>query len=113
MYRRDNLTIPQGSDWAVRWPLLDALGEPVDTAGWKVRSQIRRKVNSAEILHEWATELGNASLADSNLQLSVSNEESSAWKWKTGVFDVELIDNDGHVVRITQGTITVSPEVTR
>lgn len=113
MIRRDNLKIPQGSEWAVRWPLRDNNDKPIPSVGWTVRAQIRRRSNSPEILHEWSSELGNAFVENSIVILTVSSNESSAWNWRNGVFDVELMDAEGHVVRMTEGTVTVSPEVTR
>lgn len=113
--RRDNLIIPQGATWAVRWPIQDDEGLPFDLTEWAVRSHVRRRYNSPEILHEWSSALGNAELGVGYVELRVTPEESSAWTWikTTPVFDVELFSNKGTVLRITQGTITVSPEVTR
>lgn len=113
MIRRDNFTVPQGTDWGVRWVLTDPAGKPIDTSGWTVRSQIRRRHNSAEILHEWSSALGNATIVDSSVTLSIPHAISSGWSWSKGVYDVEVTDSNGVVTRLTQGTITVSPEVTR
>lgn len=114
--RQDNLVIPQGATWAVRWPLEGYQEAGIsDFTGWAVRSHVRRQITSAEILHEWSSVLGNAVIEDSYIELRVSAEESSAWTWfrNQAVYDVELVSPGGEVFRVTQGTITVSPEVTR
>jgi hypothetical protein len=107
--KRD-LTVEQGATWSTAWQVkLDGVDlDPAD--GWQARSQIRAKIADTAILHQFT-----ANLVDSVVQLSVLPEESSAWTWKRGVFDVEIYDSGDppRVVRIVQGTVSVSPEVTR
>lgn len=113
--RKDEIIIPQGTTWAIRWPIQSLNGEPINTSGWSVRSQVRHRVASPEVLHEWSSEKGNASVFDSFVELRVAPEESSAWQWGRNpvVFDVEVLTEKQEVIRITQGTIALSPEVTR
>lgn len=113
MIRRDNFTIPQGADWSVKWDLVDPQGKKIPTEGWTVRSHVRRRHTSAEILHEWSSALGNAEITDGAVILRVANSVSAQWTWKTAVYDVEIVSPEGFVIRLTQGNITVSPEVTR
>lgn len=113
--RTDKLVIPQGTTWAIRWPLQDAAGFPLVTAGWTLRAQIRYQADAVELLHEFSTELGNATVTDSYAELRVEPAESSAWNWinDCAVFDVELTTEVGNVIRLTQGTVYVSAEVTQ
>lgn len=113
--RNDNLVIPQGTTWAVRWPFVDENSESIDLVGWTVRSHVRRRINSPDTLHEWSTEIGNATITGDFIEFRVTPEESSNWTWVNtkAVFDVEAISPQGEVFRVTQGTITISPEVTR
>lgn len=105
-----DLTIEQGVTWQAAWQIaLD--GAPLDPdAGWSARSQVRKKNSDPTVLHEFT-----ANVVGSVVQLSVLPDESSAWVWRRGVYDVELFDDASppRVVRIVQGSITVSPEVTR
>ncbi len=110
---RTRLLIEQGTTWAISWPILDAAGEPMDLTGWTVRAQIRESVTAAEVLHEFTTAKGNATVEQSYVTLSVAPSESSAWPWRNAVYDVELTDPTGRVARIAEGAVTVSPEVTR
>lgn len=108
------LLIEQGTTWAVTWPILDSAGNPVTLNGWTVHAQIRASKGSPDVLHEWQTATGNAETSDNKVTLRVSATESSAWTWRTGVYDVELTDPDsGRVARIAEGVVTVSAEVTR
>lgn len=107
------LVIQQGTTWAVSWPITDDQGSPLDVSGCTVRSQIRPAKDSDEVLHEFSTQTGNASAEQNAVTLSVAPAVSSAWTWRNGVYDVELTDPAGRVARIAEGTVTVSPEVTR
>lgn len=110
--RQDHLLIPQGTTWTMRWPLTDAEGNPLDTAGWTVRAQVRARHGAPTVLYEWSSALGNATIGPTSVDLTVAAAVSSAWGWRTGVYDVELTTAQGVVTRLTQGTVTVDPEVT-
>jgi hypothetical protein len=107
--KRD-LLIEQGVTWSTAWSVtLDGVAlDPAD--GWQARSQVRAKITDTAVLHQFTT-----NLTGSVVQLSVQPDESSAWTWRRGVFDVEIFDGEdpSRVIRIVQGTVNVSPEVTR
>lgn len=109
---RYDLLVNQGATWAWAWPIT-VQGDPVDLTGWSARAQVRPSKSDNTVLHEWSTEDGTASIANSRVTLYLTPAESSAWTWYTGVYDIELQDPDGHVYRISEGSIVVSREVTR
>ena len=111
--RADNLTILQGTTWLAQWPLQEDGAPLADVTGWDVRAQARETVDSDEVLQSWTSEAGNISLDASGVTLRVDPPVSSAWDWLTAVYDIELFHTDGTVLRIAQGKIKVSPEVTR
>ena len=111
--RTDDLVIPQGATWEIHWPVLNLDGTPMDLTSWGVRAQIRTNVNADTVLYEWNSTAGNVSLLAGDVVLSVSASDSSAWDWSVGVYDVELFQPDGTVIRLTQGQVTVDKEVTR
>jgi hypothetical protein len=102
-----DLAIEQGVTWAAAWHVkLD--GEDLDPeAGWQARAQVRKNA-AGSVLHEFT-----CSVVGSVVQVSVTAAESSAWSWRRGVYDVELFSVDGRVIRVVQGAVSVSPEVTR
>lgn len=107
------LTIPQGTTWEKRWRITDPdSGEPRDLSEWLARGQIRANHSETVILHEWADESVTCD-ADGYVTITVTPTESSAWAWRDGVYDVELVDPTGRVARISQGAVRVSAEVTR
>jgi hypothetical protein len=105
-----DLVIEQGVTWSTAWHVqLDGADlDPGD--GWAARSQIRTKVTDASVLWQFT-----ANITGSVVQISVEPEDSSLWSWRRGVYDVEIYDDaaEPRVVRIVQGSVTVSPEVTR
>lgn len=107
------LFIQQGTTWAISWPITTPEGDPVDVTGWGVQAQIRASKTATEVLHEFTTTRENAFADQGAVTLSVTPNESSAWPWRSGVYDVELTDPTGRVARIAEGSVTVSAEVTR
>jgi hypothetical protein len=107
------LVIHQGTTWAKRWRITDpASGVPRDLTEWSARGQIRADHSAVTVLYEWATDALTCD-ADGYVTATISSTESTAWGWRDGVYDVELIDPIGRVARIAQGAVRVSPEVTR
>lgn len=111
--RVDNLTILQGTTWGARWPLQDKAGAAVNLTGWSARAQAREFHGSPVVKHSWSVAENNVTLDAQGLLLEVTAAQSSEWTWTNAVYDVELFHLDGTVIRITQGSIKVSPEVTR
>ncbi len=105
------LAIPQGTTWERRWLISDPdSGTPRDLSEWTARGQVRAAHSDDEVLHEWDDiDCG----ADGYVTVAVAPAESSAWTWRDAVYDIELVDPTGRVVRIAQGAVRVSPEVTR
>jgi len=103
-----NLVIEQGTTWNKAWQVT-VHGNPID-ASWVARSQVRRDVKSPEILHTFDCDVS----AEGVVSLSVDPTTSTAWDWPnpSGVYDVE-IEKAGVVLRVAQGTVTISREVTR
>ena len=52
-------------------------------------------------------------LANGQLTLSLSSNQSSVIVAGRYVYDAEIIDGSGNVTRIVEGMITVTPEVSR
>lgn len=111
------LVIRQGMTERFRWPVTDpTTGNPIDISSWSARGQVRKWSNADELLHEWSTATGNLTLgSDGYLTITVAPAVSSAWDWVEGRYDIELTmpGADGDVIRIAEGRVMVSPEITR
>lgn len=113
--RQDRLDVPQGSDFVVSWPIYDSNGQPQDLAGWTAKAQARPHAAAALLLAEWSsTGLSPAlTLTGSTVTLTIPGSQSTAWDWKTGVYDLLLTDPSSRPVRVAEGPIYVSRAVTR
>lgn len=111
--RTDDLLIPQGTTWECHWPVQNSDGTPADLSEWSLRSQIRPAIDSSTILYTWSIADGNASIISGEVVLMLTPETTAAWDWSNAVYDIKLFKPNGTVVRLTQGKLTVSREVTR
>ncbi|MPM97973.1 hypothetical protein SDC9_145154 [bioreactor metagenome] len=114
-----DIYIEQGTTWQLDLTIQQSDGTPMDLTGYTGRCQIR---SSAITQSESATPTVTVTdPVNGKLTLSLSAEETSAIKVNGGsyasisqqVYDVELIDGMGRVMRILNGYARISPEVTR
>lgn len=109
-------TIYQGATFRkrLRWKN-KATGTPIDLTGCKARLQARVEIGSTEVLLALTTENGGITLGGTagTIDLHVEAIATAAFTWEGGVFDLEIIHPSGDVTRVAQGSVTVSPEVTR
>lgn len=108
--RRD-LIIEQGTTWTHGFQV-SVDGTPI-TTDWTVRSQVRERRDATTVLHEWSTAIGNGAVTAGVVMLTVLPEVSTAWTWRYGYYDVEIVSPAGVVLRVSSGTVAVSVEVTR
>lgn len=104
-----NLTIYQGATFRLNITVNDDM----DLTGFKVRSHIRKKLKSEDILIESTTENGRFTIAGSDLQWEIAADDTAALPSGNAVYDVEIESPSGEVTRILKGVITVDAEVTR
>ena len=108
-------TIYQGATFRkhLTWKAPD--GTPIDLSGCTARMQVRAEVVSRTVLLSLTTENGGLTLggATGTVELYVSDEDTGAITWDAGVWDLEIVHPSGEVTRLAQGSIAVSPEVTR
>lgn len=116
-----DITWYQGADWHPRLTLkIDDV--PMKLGGFTVRMQARARVTADEVLVELTTENGKITLGvdddnDGGTQGQIlpvlTAAELSAMDFRRAVFDLELVAPGGEVMRPAEGSIRVSPEVTR
>ncbi len=106
-----DLFIEQGATFARTWTISDNFL----LNGSSARMQIRAAVKNTEILASWTTGSGHLTIdaIANSITLLVTDEETALLKIHNGVYDLEIEQADGAVVRLLEGAVTVSPEVTR
>jgi len=120
--------IHQGQDesFQARW---SEDGVVVNLSTWSAAFQIRESAASTTPIFSRSSAAGTITLDDeTNILLSVPAATSAGWAvsalrhtkvvdntvWTDlGVYDLELTDPDGAVVRLVQGRVWISLEVTR
>ncbi|MEU4332181.1 hypothetical protein [Nonomuraea dietziae] len=88
---------------------------PLDLTGSTVRD-IRVRPGAPELLYELSAANGRLVItnpAGGVIRLRIPGEDSTAWTWRTAVYDLELVDAGGQSLRLMRGAVRVSPEVTR
>jgi hypothetical protein len=107
------LVIEQGTTSQYAWPVLDDDGDPVTLTGYTATAQVRRSVDSADVLHEWSTTDDTILLQSNNVILVTPPATSLDWTWTKGVYDILITAPDGAVSRVGHGVVVVSRSVTR
>ena len=101
-----NLLIDQGSTWS--FGVLCTVNGTVIDDSWTAACQIRKTVEANEVLHTFTPTVSPAGV----VILTLTGAESSAWLWRTAVYDIE-VSSGSVTARVAQGRVTVNPEVTR
>lgn len=105
-----NFTINQGETWAADLFVEDSDGNAFSLSGYTVASQLRRLPASSGYYNITS----NVTYAASGqITLSLTANETSAINYGEYMYDVEITSSGGDVTRILQGTITITPEITR
>lgn len=96
--------------------------DPVDPSEYHIydltahtaRMQVRRTIESSSVIIELTTENGGIEIDGElgKITVNMTDAQTSALT-SSGVYDLEIIDDNGNVSRVVQGTFTLSLEVTR
>lgn len=108
-------TIYQGATFRKRLRWSAPSKTPVDLTGCTARMQVRTDFDSATALLNLTTENGGLTLggAAGTVDLFISAGDTTAITWDGGVWDLEVVHPSGDVTRLAEGSVSVSPEVTR
>lgn len=89
--------------------------KPSDITGFTARMQIREKWHSLDFIEELTTENGGIVLTveDASIEITLLPAVTALYTFRQAVYDIEMIDPNGSITRIIEGTITLSKEVTK
>lgn len=109
------LVIQQGTDFSHVVSVKNSDGTVFPLTGYTAKMQVRPYASSASVLVELSTSNGKISVDGTagQLTLTLTNVDTSAYTWRSGVYDLEITSSGNVVTRIMEGNITLSPEVTR
>lgn len=109
-----NISIEQGATFTLGVGYQDGSGLAVNLTGYTADMQVRSTVGNSVIQYELSTTNGRITITPLTgiVTLNLTATETTALTFQSGVYDIELTSG-ATVIRLLQGTITVSPGVTR
>lgn len=107
MTTKANLIIPQGATYETQISLSDADGAVFDLTNYTGRSYVKKHFTSLTY-HEFTVNLSNSGI----LTLSMTAEQTSNIEPGRYRYDVE-IQTGNTVLRVIEGEVRVTPEVTK
>ena len=108
-----HFTIEQGTSFSKPFVYKDSLGLPIDLSGFTARMQMRPSKSSSMVLLDLTTENGGIVIdGPAGAVTLVFTEAMTSALSRSGVYDLELV-NGSTVMRLVEGEITLSKEVTR
>jgi hypothetical protein len=109
-----NLTFSQGATWVLDMTWTNDTGNPISLVNYSARMQARVSYESPDpvltLTNGSGITLGGTA---GSIDLLVNANVTSAIDADQYVYDLELESNSGQVTRLVEGTLTVTPEVTR
>ena len=107
MALKANLVIDQGTTFASSIEVLDENDNAVDLQNYVARGQMRKTYTSSNAVN-FTTTTNTGMLVISLTATQTANIVAGRY-----VYDVELVDSQNTVVRILEGIVTITPEVTK
>lgn len=109
-----NFTVPQGVSYPIRMRWM-AAGVPVDLTGAVVRAQLRKSFADALPAISCTLDNGTAFIdaVTGYFGFDLTSAATSAIPATKYLFDIEVETSAGDVTRAMQGTITLTPKVTK
>jgi hypothetical protein len=111
-----DIYIPKGATYDQTFTWKDDSGHIYDLSAYTARMQIRVTVTAPDPpIISLTTENDGITLTstDPNISLFISDTDTSSVTISSGVYDLELKAPDNTVIRLLQGKVTFSPNVTK
>jgi hypothetical protein len=107
-----NLTIDQGSDFAVDLTIKEG-GQLKDLSGYEARAHLRSTTSSSILVGEFICTVDSPGTSG-KVKLELRNTQSSAIAAGRYVYDLEIYSSGDVIVkRLLKGEVILNPEVTR
>jgi hypothetical protein len=105
-----DIFIDQGSTYSSTISVKGDTGTPFVLTGYTARGQIRKSYGSTNAV-AFATNINVPT--SGNVGISLTAVQTRAMKPGRYVYDVEVYNTTGHVLRIAEGQVEISPASTR
>lgn len=107
-----NIICEQGATFQRNISVVNADNTEPDYTNSTARMQVRPNVTSETVVIELTTENGRITLLNNTITLDITADDTEALPTGAYKYDLE-IQTGSDVIRLVQGSFTVSPEVTR
>lgn len=111
-----DLVIEQGTRWQQSLQYLQPNGTPFDLAGYAVRMQVRPNHSSDVVLLELDNYAFGGITVDTTtgtISIDVPALTTAALDFTRAIYDIELSEQVAGTIRMVEGVVTLSREVTR
>jgi deoxyribose-phosphate aldolase len=105
-----NLYIDQGTDFLKTETVGDGSGTLADLEGYVVKSQMRKYYGSSS---GYTFTGGIFSMEDSMIYISMDKDQTRDIPAGRYLYDIEITSPDGERIRVLEGVVTVTPEITK
>jgi hypothetical protein len=109
-----NLTFSQGATWKLAMTYTNSTGDPIDLSNYTARMQARPSYESAtkvlDLTNGTGITLGGTA---GTIDLLVPAATTATIGAAQYVYDLEIASASDEVTRVIEGTLLVTPEVTR
>jgi hypothetical protein len=105
-----NIVIDQGTDFEATIDVSDSAGFPYDLTGYTVASQMRKNYASASAAATFGCTHNEEA---GQITLSLDKVYTSDLEPGRYLYDVEITSSGGSVIRVVEGTVNVTPGITR
>lgn len=110
MATESNLYIDQGTDFLKTVTVVDGDGGLVNLMGYVVKSQMRKYYGSTS---GYTFTSGIYSYDDSMIYISMNKDETRDIPAGRYLYDIEITSPQGERIRVLEGVVTVTPEITK
>lgn len=109
--KKQDITINQGTTFKMDVECLGVQDEVISLTGYTARAHIRQ--GYADFYADAYPFIVNITPITGTISLTMSASTTQGLDFSKGLWDLELINPDGEVVRLLEGTVRISKEVTR
>lgn len=108
---KHNIVIEQGSTFKQRLQIKTSDGTPVNLVGYQVRGMVRLAYTDTVPTATFSCVVTDA--ANGVVEITLSAATTAALVFTKGVYDIELVTPTTSVIRLIQGNVILSKEVTK
>jgi len=112
---RHDITIRQGATFIWSITLEDENEQVLSLTSATARMQARVRLGDTDTLFSLTSGAGDIAVDGTagSVTVTIADTATDDYDFETGVYDLEVIESDGTVLRVVEGVVELSKEVTR